>query len=889
MSIVIIGLLITLFGIIIFLKVSTTSVTESKVLHNKENVVYISKTIEGELLDLVMLTTTIASSETIKDSLVASNTYYESLNPTTRTALINDLNTTWMNTNSLDDPFIQTRMDNDAATFLKSQQALYPNLYGEIFLTNEYGVMLSTTSKLTTLAHYEKYWWQGAFNNGEGIIYIDDRGFDDSVDGYVLGIVIPIYDDDNKIIGILKSNFNIDYIFENSVANFHSLEDDGKYYIVRTKGLIVDGDNLEPLSERVDDVFLDYLNEKTLVSKELSFNKHDYFTALAPISLTFDSNKIEFGGNYASIDHTNGNLGEGWTVLYLIDKDVALASYNEMIRSTILLIVGLLLFIGIAASIIGQYLSKPFVLLNDYIIEVNKSKLIAGNKGISKDEVVNISESFSIMVDTLKNALQSNRKLDYEKQIAQMYFNVAGVMLLVIDNLGKVVLINKRGCEILGLKEEEIIGKDWFDNFIPKKIAKEMKETFITMMKNSTGDTQGYVNPIINSKGEERLIRWNNVVLYDINKKITRMLSSGEDITEIQRNKEELIKISYEDSLTNIKNRRYYEEVLPTLDKLENYPLTVVMSDINGLKLINDAFGHTAGDKMLVEYAKLLCEVCHDGCIYGMPNSNCIASRIGGDEFVLVLTKTSGKATEKIINKIRKKAEQITIESIPLSISFGYKTKENLEDSLQDIYRSAEDAMYREKLIEIPSMRSGAIETILTTLHEKHQETEIHSRRVSEISEKLASFSGIDRQGRMKVKTAGLLHDIGKIVIPEDILKKDGLLTKEEYELIKTHPEIGFRILNSSKDMRGVSEIVLNHHERWDGKGYPRGIKATEIPLESRIISIADAFDAMTSERTYRDTISNEEALIEIKNNAGTQFDPYLVEIFTNYFYKIIT
>ena len=356
-------------------------------------------------------------------------------------------------------------------------------------------------------------------------------------------------------------------------------------------------------------------------------------------------------------------------------------------------------------------------------------------------------------------------------------------------------------------------------------------------------------------------------------------MSVATDVTEKRKTSEKLLYISYRDSLTGLYNRRYYEENLKKLDIAENHPLTIVMSDINGLKLVNDAFGHSAGDDLLMEAAKIISNSCRE---------TDLVARIGGDEFIIAMPNTSGLEAEKIIKEINIKTKKITIESIELSISFGFATKIHPEIDIQETFRSAEDQMYRVKLLEIPSMRSSAIETILNTLYEKDENSEVHSRTVSQISERISVAYGMNSQEVSVVKTAGLLHDIGKIIIPISIITKKGKLTSEEYNLIKGHPEIGFRILNSTHDMRSVSNIVLSHHERWDGNGYPRGIKAEDIPLQSRIISIADAFDAMTSERTYREILTNKEALDEICNNSGTQFDPKLVEIFKAHFDEII-
>lgn len=423
--------------------------------------------------------------------------------------------------------------------------------------------------------------------------------------------------------------------------------------------------------------------------------------------------------------------------------------------------------------------------------------------------------------------------------------------------------INKKLEELLGMKSADLVGRNLRDVF-PQTEQYWIEHYEEVAISGKTAIFEDYSIAID---------KYLKVIAYKIDE--SKMAVVIEDVTENRRKQKEILYISYHDSLTDLHNRRYYEDNLGKLDIPENYPLTIVMSDINGLKLLNDAFGHRAGDKLLISATKVILKHCRE---------TDLTARIGGDEFVIVMPNTSEIEAEKIINRINTDAKKINIESIELSISFGFATKNKIEEDIQEVFRSAEDLMYRVKLVEIPSMRSGAIETILYTLHEKDKNSEIHSRTVSKISEKIARAYGMNIQEVNEVKTAGLLHDIGKIIIPISIITKKGKLTTEEYTLIKGHPEIGFRILNSTHDMRNISNIVLSHHERWDGLGYPRGIKAEDIPLQSRIIAIADAFDAMTSERTYREILTKKEALKELLDNAGTQFDPELVDVFKLHF-----
>jgi len=333
----------------------------------------------------------------------------------------------------------------------------------------------------------------------------------------------------------------------------------------------------------------------------------------------------------------------------------------------------------------------------------------------------------------------------------------------------------------------------------------------------------------------------------------------------------EILYLSYRDQLTGLANRRFYEEKLKQIDSAENLPVTLVMVDLNGLKLTNDAFGHSYGDLLLMKASNILSDVC---------TGDDTAARIGGDEFMLILPKCSTARAENIVAQINKAVSGEKINNIILSVSIGFAVKSDPVEDINDIFRKAEDNMYKSKLYESSSMRSNTIDLIMNTLYEKNNREMHHSTRVSQICEAIAAKMDFDQDDINQIRLAGLMHDIGKIGIDEQILNKPGMLTSIEWLEMHRHSEIGYRILSSVNEFSEIAEHVLAHHERWDGKGYPKGLSGEEIPLKSRIIAIADSYDAMTSDRTYRKGLSIKEAAEEIKKCSGTQFDAVIAKIF---------
>lgn len=393
---------------------------------------------------------------------------------------------------------------------------------------------------------------------------------------------------------------------------------------------------------------------------------------------------------------------------------------------------------------------------------------------------------------------------------------------ILLTESNQIIDCNPAALELLGYdSKKSIIGKSPWD-FSPEKQSdgKDSKEKTLEII--SVAQKEGkYKFEWWLQKSDDQIIT--------VEVMMTSILLNGKridhsllrDISDRKHMEQKLQFLSYHDQLTGLYNRRYFEEELKRLDVKRNLPLTLVMADVNGLKLINDSFGHSIGDELL--------------------------KKVG---------------------------------SIDLSVSFGYETKNKEEEMIQDILKKAEDQMYKKKLYESPSMRGKTIGAIIRTLHEKNKREEQHSYRVSELCEKMGEALGLTEGEVKEMKNVGLLHDVGKIAIDENILNKPGKLTTDEWEQITRHPEIGYRILSTVNDMSEMAEYVLAHHERWDGSGYPKGLKAKEIPLQSRIIAVVDAYDAMTSERSYRSALPKETAINELKKSAGIQFDPELVKIF---------
>ncbi|MDW7739804.1 MAG: diguanylate cyclase [Bacillota bacterium] len=351
----------------------------------------------------------------------------------------------------------------------------------------------------------------------------------------------------------------------------------------------------------------------------------------------------------------------------------------------------------------------------------------------------------------------------------------------------------------------------------------------------------------------------------------------GKQLTTIEEaldySEEKLYYLSYHDQLSGLYNRSFFEAKLHQLSEKPDYPTSIITIDIDGLKLINDTIGHSAGDRLLKTCAKLISESL-DGAG--------ILARVGGDEFSAILPLTGKYEAESIARQIRYQVYLYNQNHshLPLSISIGVATAKDGSESLKKLYKQADDLMFRDKLYRSTSARNGIVRSLMAALAERDYFTEDHAKRLEQLCLKMGEKIGLTSNQLTDLALLAKVHDLGKVGIPDQILFKPGPLNDEEWQVMKQHPEKGYRIASTSSDLTEVADLILKHHEHWDGGGYPMGLKEEEIPIECRILAIVDAYDTMTNTRPYKDAVSHNEALTELEMCSGKQFDPNLVEIF---------
>ena len=378
---------------------------------------------------------------------------------------------------------------------------------------------------------------------------------------------------------------------------------------------------------------------------------------------------------------------------------------------------------------------------------------------------------------------------------------------------------------------------------------------------------------IVRPDASIRWIRDRSFPIGDDSGRTHRVVGIAADITDLKLGEEKLRYLSLHDPLTGLYNRIYFEEEMSRMEKTRYETVGILSCDVDGLKLVNDTLGHDQGDRLLVAAAGVIRESFREGDL---------VARIGGDEFAVVLPNTTEPSVEDACQRIQETvtAYNATNPELPLSISVGSAVKNGSHKNLKDVFKEADNHMYRRKLYRTQSVRSTIVNTLINTLKARDLTTERHAMRLEKLLVRMAALIGLSESTTADLSLLAKFHDIGKVGVSDSILLKEGPLTSEEWTEMRRHCEIGYRIALSASDLVPIADWILKHHEWWDGQGYPLGIKGDEIPIECRLLAIVDAYEALTSVRPYRRSFSHREAVAELWKNAGTQFDPQLLEKF---------
>jgi diguanylate cyclase (GGDEF)-like protein/PAS domain S-box-containing protein len=459
---------------------------------------------------------------------------------------------------------------------------------------------------------------------------------------------------------------------------------------------------------------------------------------------------------------------------------------------------------------------------------------------------------------------------DSEEKYRLMAENAQDVIWMYSVEQQKMTYVSPSVFFLRGYTAEEALREEWKDGMTPDS-ARHIHALIAKMVSRYKKDRSIPPHSIIEV---EQYTKDGGTVCVEISIRLRLSGDGGLEVVGISRDvsgrkrwEEEILYLNHHDPLTNLHNRRYYTDQLDRLNTRENMPLSLVLADVNNLKLLNDAFGHSAGDELLIAFA---------GVLKNTLRTSDVAARVGGDEFVLLLPHTKAVQAERIVQRIRDALRLKSVHNVAISASFGIATQYSPKGDISRVYRMAEDNMYREKLLSSRSMRDEVLRQILEGLYEKSGHERRHSRVVSRLCMEIGREMGLGEEDIEELGILGLYHDIGKIALDAKILNKRSALSQDEMKEMMRHPEIGYQILRSFSGMGNIAEWSLAHHRRLDRTGYPAMLPG-EMPFKSRILSVAEAFDMMTGDYPFRETMTVGQAAQELIDCCGSQFDQNIV------------
>lgn len=495
-----------------------------------------------------------------------------------------------------------------------------------------------------------------------------------------------------------------------------------------------------------------------------------------------------------------------------------------------------------------------------------------------RDEIGIMSRALSQMQKSIRSSIrekqEANDQLEREKEFLNTVLITIGDGIVVTDQTGSIKMLNMAAVQMIGIDEEKLIGTtgSQFMKFLDYETQTKL-EGLISLAIRSKKKVEREESYL--SIGERKiLVEESASPIMDQQKNLTGIVYVFRNITDSKIRKQEIEFLSYHDQLTELFNRRYFEEKCTTVLEKKNLPISLIIADLNALKLTNDAFGHLRGDQMITSFSDVL---------KSSFSKQDIVARIGGDEFAMLLPNTKQEQAEEMIQVVREKLKGVAVEQVPVTAAFGHASIHNLNESFANIFRLADENMYSQKLLDHIRIKKTIVNRIALTNNHRQKGKNEEVKRCVQLVGSYLEFMDMDETMIKKMRKAAFVYDIGYVTIPNSVVKKNMSLTKKEWEEVKTHAVSGYNILKNIDHYAENAEDILTHHEWFNGKGYPRGLVGKNIPLGARILALVTDYVAMTHSRPYRDAMTNEEAYKLIQEQSGTRYDPELVDSFLDY------
>ena len=474
---------------------------------------------------------------------------------------------------------------------------------------------------------------------------------------------------------------------------------------------------------------------------------------------------------------------------------------------------------------------------------------------------------FAAIIDDITQSKVVQNQFALEKARLETTLLSVGDGVVALCRTGHIDVINSVAQTLTGWEYADAVGKFYREilNFSEEDIVEKSIET-----KKSV--EAGTNEVLVSKQGESIPIEAIASPIFDSSGNVDGVVLVFRDCTEKRNRQERILHFSYSDPMTGLKNRRAFEEEVHRLNHVRYCPLVLVIADVNNLKLTNDAFGHDAGDILLCTVADILRKECRE---------TDIVARIGGDEFVILLPNTDAEHANVIIDRINASIATARVKDMPVSVSFGKSVKLVRPNNMDELFREAEHEMYRKKVAERPQIRKRIIDQLLSSLFNRNPEEHIHSERVGKLCRMIAEHAGLSDDEVDEMELAGIMHDIGKVALGSEFLATESLADELEGSTVLRHPEVGYNILSAASQYGAIAEFVLAHHERWDGTGYPSGLRGAAIPLQGRMLALADSYALMTTAEPDGLGLSDREALGKLSMEAGSKYDPELTRLLT--------